>query len=343
MVFMLGSAVNPSGLECSTAICVWTGGLILVLDWARHPPPSLVIATAVAAGVMVLTRGLSPLWLAIIAVSLVAVAPHSLPLLLRRQLVRVAAAVVTFVSLVGVVYIVWAHALNVTAGAVGVPVGSSRVEVVELAIGRTDAFVQQFVGSIGWAETNSPVATLGLWMLTASVVVLFALLTSQRRHLIVVIALMFTSLALPTALIVSQSSNSGLVWQARDGYPLYVGILLVSGGVSGRKRVVTANSPALAVITEWPTRRLAFLMVATIAVVQLSDFVWALRRYTVGLGSVLNPFVRVPGGWTPPMPPVDLVIVETVASAAFAWWILHLLRGNKVTDPVRPKSVPLRM
>lgn len=57
MVIILGSAVNPNGLEVATAICVWTGGLILVLERAGRPPTSLVAATAAAATVMVLTAG----------------------------------------------------------------------------------------------------------------------------------------------------------------------------------------------------------------------------------------------------------------------------------------------
>ena len=91
-VLIFGSAVNPSGLEMAASLCVWTGGLILVLDHAEHPPPSLVYGTAAAAIVLVLTRGLSPFWLALIAVSLLALAPRSLPVLVRCHAVRVAGA-----------------------------------------------------------------------------------------------------------------------------------------------------------------------------------------------------------------------------------------------------------
>ena len=73
MVLIFSSVVNPSGLECATAICVWTGGLVLILDQPDRPRTSVVVATAVAASVMVSMRGLSPVWLAIIALSLRAV------------------------------------------------------------------------------------------------------------------------------------------------------------------------------------------------------------------------------------------------------------------------------
>ena len=78
MVIVFGSAVNPSGLDMATAVCVWTGGLILVLDRSIRPPPSLVAATAVSAAVMELMRGLSPLLLGVMAVFLFSLRPLSL-------------------------------------------------------------------------------------------------------------------------------------------------------------------------------------------------------------------------------------------------------------------------
>ena len=326
MVVMLGSTVNPSGLECATAICVWTGGLILVLDRARQPPPGLIAATATAAAVMVLTRGLSPLWLAIIALSVGAVAPQSLRTLLQQKSVRFAAVAVTLAGVMAVIYIFWAHALNVTPGAIGVPRGASQLTVVELALGRTGAFVEQLVGSIGWAETNPPVAAVGLWILSAAAVVVLGLVTSKRRHMAVIVTLIVASLVLPTVLMVSQSSRNGLVWQARDGFPLYAGILLVAGAAAGRSEGLIAADAGLTGTARWATRRLAFLVATAVGVVQLGDFVWSLRRYTVGLGSIVNPFARVPGGWSPPVPAIVLVIAATIVVVIYGWWITCLHR-----------------
>ena len=70
------------------------------------------------------------------------------------------------------------------------------------------------------------------------------------------------------------------------------------------------------------TRRLALLLAITTAVVQFGDFVWALRRYTVGLGSVINPLARVRGGWSPPIPSVVLVIATAIVIIAYGWWIV---------------------
>ena len=73
-------------------------------------------------------------------------------------------------------------------------------------------------------------------------------------------------------------------------------------------------------------RRLVLLVATTMAFVQFADFIWALRRYTVGLGSVLNPFARVRGGWDPPVSSVALVVVALIATAAYWWWVRELAR-----------------
>ncbi len=193
-VMIFGSEVNPSGLEMATAICVWTGGLILVLDRARNPPPSLVAATAVAAVVMVSMRGLSPLWLAIIATSLAVLAPRSLALLIRWQRVRMAVGAIAFAGFMAVVYIVWAHALTVYPIGQLVPHGTSELGIFELGLVRTDSMVGGFVGSFGWDITNPPTAVVGVWLFSASAMVALGLLASLRRHAAVIIALIVASL-----------------------------------------------------------------------------------------------------------------------------------------------------
>ncbi len=330
MVFIVGSVVNPSGLEISAAICVWTGGLILVLEWSDRPPRSLVAATATAAAVMVLTRGLSPLWLAIIAVSLAALAPHSLPSLIQWQSIRTAAGVVTFAGAIAVVYIVWAHTLTVLPIGQRVPMGTSQWGIVNLALKRTDLLVKQLVGSFSW---SSPWVVVALWLFSASAMVALGLATSVRRHAVVIVALIVGSLVLPTAVMVSQANRDGIVWQARDGFPLYVGVLLVAGAVAGRNQRVSTE-PAVGPIAAWVSRWLVVLVVATVAVAQLVDFAWGLRTYTVGGLGTVNPFAHVPGGWSPPGSSILLAIVATLATLIYCWLIARSGRASKTIGSV---------
>jgi hypothetical protein len=321
---IFGSVVNPSGLEISSSICVWTGGLILVLDRTSHPPPSLIASTAIASIVMVLMRGLSPLWLALIAVVLAVVAPRSLPVLIRLRTVRIAAGAVTFAGVVAVVYIFWAHALSVSPLGQPVPAGTSEWGVVELALGSTRHLVGQFIGPIG-ESANPPTAAIGLWLFSASAIVVLGLVASQRRYAAVIIGLVVTSLVVPVALMVSQARVDGVVWQARDGFPLYAGIILVAGAVVGRNVGLSPADPGVGPkLLSVQRRRLVLLVATTMAIVQFADFFWGLRRYTVGLGSVLNPFARVRGGWDPPISSLALVLLALVVTVAYWWWIREL-------------------
>lgn len=327
MVFVFGSAVNPSGLEIASAVCVWTGGLILVLEPEGRPPLGLIASTAVSASVMVLTRGLSPFWLAIIAVSLAVLAPRSALALIQWKRVRIAAGVVTLATAVAVSYVVIAHSLSVYPIGMKVPAATSQWDIVKLALGRTGPVVYEFVGSFDLSEISPPSIVVGLWLFSASIVVGFGLVASLRRHAAVIIGLMIGSLLIPTALMVSQAHKDGLVWQARDGFPLYAGILLTAGAVAGRTWPLDASNMRRRML-----RRLAILLATTVALVQFGDLAWALRRYTVGLGTVVNPFAHTGGRWNPPGSSLGLFAAMAIGSAAYCWWIVYLARCDLTTD-----------
>jgi hypothetical protein len=341
MVLIFGSAVNPSGLECATAICVWTGGLVLVLDHADHPPRSLVAGTAVAASVMVLMRGLSPFWLALIAVSLVAVAPHAVATLLRWTRVRVAVGVTGLVGAVAAGYILWAHALSVYPIGTPVPATDSELTIVHVALGKSWAVVQELAGAFGGSETSPPDVVLALWMAAAAIVVAAGLLLSHRRYAVVLLALITGAIVLPTALMVSQARVVGVVWQARDGFPLYAGVFLVAGAVAFRRPEEATTERH----GRWDEPRIALRMTAVLAVcvsaAQLVDLLWALRRYTVGLGGpLLNFFGHVAGGWSPPVPALMLALIAVVVTIAYGWWLVHLSRRSTRTRPDDPTTGP---
>ena len=209
MVFIFGSVVNPSGLEAAAAICVWTGGLIIVLDWVENPPTSLIAATAIAAIVLVLCRGLSPLWLAVIGVTLAALAPRSLSVLIRSHCVRLAMGVVTVVSAIAVVYILWAHTLSVYPIGTPVAAGTSVIGVLELILGRTDLFLQQFVGQFA----PQPVIVIGRAGVDRCRTC--DLFTGLARQSAVIVTLVVASLVLPTALICRRPIRT--VWCGRLG------------------------------------------------------------------------------------------------------------------------------
>ena len=181
----------------------------------------------------------------------------------------------------------------------------------------------------------------------ASGLVVFGLVASLRRQAAVLVALIAASLIVPTILMVSQAHHVGLVWQARDGFPLYVGILLVAGAAGGRGLGMSPGWSRGPSKVDAAFGRLAVLVAVAVAVAQLADFVWALRLYTVGLGATVNPLAHVRGGWDPPLPALILIVTGVLAAAFYGWWIFHLSRAEAVhaqlPSPVTQKGscIPL--
>ncbi len=345
MVVFLTAVVNPSGLEIAAAVCTWTSGLVL-LEHGRHPPPELVVSCGASASVLVLCGGLDPLWLALVALTLVALCPRIVIDLWRDRLARRWTGVVAACGVLAVAFIVGAHTLVVAP--VGKPVAphSSTIAVVGEALGRTGTLLSQSVGVFGWLDTPSPVGVLVGWWMAVAVLGTLGMVTSRRHHAGVLAALLVAAVALPTALMVSQAHHDGLVWQARDGMALYVGIPLVAAFVASRVRDTLGRDTQAAFdhaaseqgagasegLGKRALSRLTNLLIAGVAIGQLVDFAWALRRYTVGLGGTVNPLAVVPGGWSPPVPTLLLLVGAALAAIAYGWW-LHQLAA--VAEPLR--------
>jgi Predicted membrane protein (DUF2142) len=322
MLFVFGSTVNPSGLEMSAALCAWTGLLILVLEHAKQPPPSLVAACTAASVVMAFCRPLSPFWLVLIAVFVAALRPAAIRSLAADRRIRIGSVVVAVAILVAVVYVVWAKSLTV------LPVGSVVLPntpisgVVELALGRTDVFISQFAGAFGWDYVSPPLAGIALLIAAVGGLVLGGIVTGARRDVAVLAALIVTALVLPLLIVVSQANKDGIVWQARDGFPLYGGVILVAGAIARAESRAGESSVGNRVV-----RRLTVIVAVGVAGSQLADLLWAMRRYNVGLWGPLNAFAKVPGGFSPSVPTALLVVASLGLCAAYGWWIIRLSAG----------------
>ena len=352
LAVFLAAAVNPSGFEIAAAVATWTGLLVLVLDHRRSPPTALVASTAAAACVLVLSRSLSPLWLVLVAVTGAVLVPAAVPSLWASARVRRALAAVSAVSVLAVVYVLAAHALAVTPTGAAVPRHDSLLQVVGAALGRTGQIMTQGVGTFGWLDTPTPLPVLVAWWAVVGLVVL-AGLAGGRRPAAVVLGLLALSVVLPTGIMASHAHLDGLVWQARDGMPLYVGVPLVAGAVAGRRRGPSASTgqraPGNGVVTDAATAtasldaptavralapQLTVVVVGVVAAAQFADFFWALRRYTVGIDGPVFPWTAVRHGWAPPVPALLLVVLAAVVIAAYGWWTTTLATLPSARSPV---------
>ena len=324
MVFIFGSFVNPSGMEMAAATCVWTGGLVLVLERPTRPPPSLVAATSAAAIVMVLTRGLSPFWLAVVGALLAVLAPRSLVTLARDRSIRIGAGFVAAASALAVIYVLWANSLAVLP--VGAPVSSriGTVNLVELTLGHAASWLSEFVGVPGSA--NAAFGVIVAWLAVTAAIVVTGMLTGAWRQALVLVGIAAAALVVPTTIVVSQAHRDGIVWQARDGYPLYAGVVLVAGAIAGQVRSTRSTDRDGPFLPDEVVHRLTVLIAVVVPLLQFGDLFWAVRRYVVGLGAQVNPFVAVHGRWTPPIPVGVLLAAGLLVCVAYGWWILKLNR-----------------
>jgi hypothetical protein len=306
----------------SAALCTWAGVLILVLEHAERPPPGLVAACTASAVVMAFTRSLSPLWLVLIAVFVVALRPAAVRSLAADRRVRTGFVAVVAASVLAVVYVLWAHSLSVVPTQTVVSPDASLSEIVQTALGQVSNWIYDFTGSFGWALANPPLAAVAVVVLAVCAVALAGFVTARRGQVIVLAALIVTALALPVAIIVSQVHKDGIVWQARDGFPLYCGVILVAGAIAVLPGTADASSRGAQM--NRVVRHLVIIVAGCVAFAQFADLMWALRRFTVGLEGPLNFFGHSPGAFSPPVSSVLIVLTALGLCGTYGWWIVRL-------------------
>ena len=331
LVVFLGGVVNPSTLEIAAATATWTAGLLLVLDHADHPPPGLLAAFAVSGSVLVLVRGLSLVWMALIVLTLFAVEPKAFWRLLHQRLVQLAGALVAVVAAVAAVYVVVVGALSVTSSGQQLAPHTSTVSALVVFAKDSPIYARQAVGIFGWLDSPSPLLVFLLAGLAFLALFLVALATARPRQSLVLLALMVLAFVVPAAIVVPHAVRTlSIDWQARDGFPLYVGIPLFAGSLAGRRRTLR---PAV-------VRGLTIAFVSVAVIDQVVDYFWALRRYTVGTFGGLDPFQHVPGGWAPPVPVAVLLGGFALVALAYGWWLVHLANATASTSAAESRAAP---
>ncbi len=324
-VLYLGSVVNPNGLEISAAICLWVSGLVLVLDNVAAPPRGLVFTVAGSAAILTLTRGLSPLWTAIILVCLGFLGGfRALWLLfLERTDVKVACAVVIVAALIAGGWILLAHALWVVPSSV-LPHGSETSLIVQL-IDRTPVWLQQMVGGLGWLDTNVPTLTIWAWEAALVLLLVMAALSGNRRQTGVLVGLVALCVFLPVVLSTPNVRTEGIVWQGRYTLPLAVGVPLLAGAMIGRRR--TAGVEAMSGV-----------VIVLVTVAGIAGFFEAVRRYAVGVNGPV--FFLLHPKWSPVEGTVPAVIWYALAAVAIATVIFRRSRSPETDGDSGARRLP---
>ena len=304
----VSSVVNPNGIEAAASVLAWAAGLVLAFD-DGPPRRADVVAFATGASVMTLTRTLSPVWLGVMLGVLVIVAPRARrAALLGDTDVRWCGLglVVAVAGQVG--WIVWsglAHAVDPA-----VAQHYSTAELARILVGRPWLLYRQLVGQFGWYEVNAPPLTIVAWTTALGLFVGGALLVARRRVVLAVLAVVGVTVVVPALVDGVEASRAGLVWQGRYSLPLVGGLTILAGFELGRSRMPADVE-----------RRLLALVGAAFAVAHVSGFVWALRRYMVGIDGRV--WFWSGAGWRPPVSVAALLVVQPLAVVALAWYTLR--------------------
>jgi hypothetical protein len=321
MTYFLGSVVNPSGLEITSATCLWCAGLVLALERADKPPPGLVAVVTVAAIALLLSRALSPLWVLGILLLLALLAGwRGLRSIGRARCVRWATVCVVPAVAFAVGWIVVAHALDLLP--VGVKAKGSGTPLAASILGDTGTWIQQMIGVFGWLDTLSPLLTYLFWYAAIGLFVLLAVSCATRRQASALVLLILVVVFVPVAISYGQAHRLGIIWQARYIMPMAVGVPLMAVALVERSHALRAVRT-----------RVATVVCAILAVASFAAFAEALRRYATG---VRGPIDYLRGPWQPPFGATTLTIAAFVLLALMALYVRHLVADHLVSgDPGR--------
>ena len=319
LVIFLAGVVNPSGFEIAAAICAWTSGLALVRNGPLQPSRAVLTSFIASGCLLELTRGLSVLWMGLILVTLVCLEPRSCARLLRHWSVRIGIAILGVVGAVAVIFILSVQTLKVLPSTAYPPFHGSFVVLTEHVLGLFGGYGREMIGVFGWLDTPSPLVTTLVWTSLVGFLVVLGLSVSRRRDTWVLIGVIAGAFIVTLGLIEWNAGTAGITWQARDGFPLYAGIPLVAGVGIPKQSLLGFGASV-----RW---RVAAVVAVAVGVCQLADFVWTLRRYTVGLGKTVNLFQPVNHGWSPPPGTPFMVAMGATAVVLYAALLFNRMRS----------------
>jgi hypothetical protein len=317
LVYFLGSVVNPSGFEISTAICIWTILVIIALDYRDAPPRQLLILLGIVSVIFTLIRGLSPFWLLLVVVIFaILMSPrHLIDLVRRRRDVQYIIGAVIVSCLVAATWILTQGTLNVLPVGFPVPPTAGFVAVIKLVLQQVPFWVRQCVGVLGWLDTMFPHFVYQTWYFLVPALVLIALVRGDWSQRIALSLVSGLALVVPVLIVARQAHVLGIVWQGRDSMPLTVGIVVLAAALVSRPG---ATNP-------W-SRLLMMATVCAIALVNVVAFYANLKRYAVGRNGPRLFFLHNQG-WSPPTGQVPTLVVFGLATFALAallvTWIWH--------------------
>jgi Predicted membrane protein (DUF2142) len=330
-VVFLVSSVSTSGFELTTAICAWTAALIVSRDHPSDPPRGLLVVLAASLSVLGLTRPISTLWVALILITIVAIA-------WRRSDIRAIAArrdarVLVGVTVAAVVAATcWTMAVGgiVVLPAIPVPPSVPFTRVVSLSLSHLWTSLAQTTGTFGWNDTYEPEIAALVILFVMAIPAVLCIARSRVRDVALLAGLVGLSIAVPLLVMVVAARHDGVFGQGRDFMPLWVGVPLYAAA--------TQDTLPTSI-----TRRLSAVMTVGVGFGLVAGFWCSLHRSSVGIQGPYLPWNVPTGGWRPPVSATVLDLLEVIAAVALVVWVDHLavtgLRDRRRNGPTDSDAV----
>ena len=311
-VFM-SAVVNPSSLEISSATLLWTATILLFTDSAAKSPRvhrMLAVAAAASGVLFVLSRQLSPLWLAMIGVIvLVSSSWSQVRVLLQRIDVRVAAAAIVAATLLAVA---WLRIEKPLASQAGLGLHRKGFDAIAFAVGHLGYVYRSGIARFGWLDYEAPLGVIVLWSVVLGALVLLGLAIAPRRVRLAIVLLAVGAIVVPVLIEASQLDTLGPTWQGRYTIPLIMGVPLLCG--LALDRLEPAVGRVIGLLVPW--------LLGAMAVAQVLAFYFTLRRYVVGANGRV--WIVGAGGWDPVVPVAVLLALILLGVVLLYGWLATL-------------------
>lgn len=310
MVLFLAGAINPNGLEIAAGAALLVG-----LLWAARgskdvpgesPAPSWgVLAVTALAGILLAnSRGISPLWMALIAAMVFVIVPWSrMKELLARWDVR-ATIVLLGLGVAGAG--LWLLTTG-TLGAMGTFPGAGEVSPMKAFIVMlvTRTADPGLIGVFGWLDTFAPGTAYVIWSMLLCGIAVIALVLARGRELAGAAFATAVFLLAPPIVQALSVQNSGYIWQGRYSLVLLVCLVIVAAVAISRH---TGDAPESSPI---PVR--GVIVVSLLVLIgQVHTFVSTIGRYAGG-GPTPEFSALASPEWTPPGGTILWTIVFAVS------------------------------
>lgn len=330
MVLFLTSVVNPSGLEIAAgfALACWLS--LLVARERRTGDLAPIIGVVVTAALLSNTRAVGPVWAAVI-IGVFLVEGRVWVRLARNWRfwagVAVIAAAVIFAAWWMLVGAGGSEAREGLSGAGNTTFRQGFVKMLSLTLQNSHGYI----GVFGWLDTIVPDTIVFVWSGAMLALVAVAAVLGRGWHFVKLMLMVAAFVLLPAVMQGYTWNEVGFIWQARYLLAILLPLLILAGAT-----LDDAVSPPRATRT---SVRGILLFAIVFVIMHVFSFIWALKRYIVGLGEEISwsPMLTNPQWNTPFLDwKIVAVLYALVIGLAFAIVVAFFLR----VGPFRLEASP---